>query len=240
VPTLSSLLIAAGGLAYGAAALAEPIVLYYEERAPYQVRAGDDVGGSVAGPAAQAFRAAHVDFVWEGSSIGRQVHMLRENQGARCVVGWYKTSERLAFAKFTKPIYRNGPAVALVRRQFAIGPVAGVEDALSAPGLRLLVRKKYSYGVYVDSALQRIRPDTFVSSLPNSQMAEQLVENRADMMFASEEEAQVLLRHLGPKADRLQVLHFSKPLPGLERHIACSRNVPDEIIERLNSVITFK
>lgn len=240
MPTLCSMLIAAGGLAYGAAALGAPIVLYYEERAPYQVRAGDEVGGSVAGPAAQAFRDARVDFVWEVSSIGRQVHMLRENHGARCVVGWYKTSERTLFAKFTKPIYRNGPAVALVRRQFALGPVASVEDALSAPGLRLLVRKKYSYGAHIDDALKRIQPDTFMSSLPNSQMAEQLIEDRADLMFAPEEEAAVLLRHLGPKAERLQVLHFSKPLPGLERHIACSRNVPDEIIERLNSVIAFK
>ena len=28
--------------------------------------------------------------------------------------------------------------------------------------------------------------------------------------------------------------------PGLERHIVCSRSVPDEIIERLDSVITIK
>ena len=238
---LPALFVAMSGLtaAHGAFA-GSAITLYYEERAPYQVLVGDSVEGNVASPAARAFKAANVPFVWEVSSISRQLHMLRENQGAYCVVGWYKTAERLAFGKYTKPIYRNGPVVALARRQFAFGPVRTVEDALSAPGLRLLVRAKYSYGARIDGALKRIMPDTFASALPNSRLVEKLVAGRADLMFASEEEAAVLLHHLGAQASELQVLHFSDLMPGLERHIVCSRSVPDEIIERLNQAITFK
>ena len=238
---LPALMLATSGLTAAAGAFAgSAITLYYEERAPYQMRVGERVEGNVASPAAQAFKAANVPFVWEASSISRQLHMLRENLGAYCVVGWYKTSERLAFGKFTKPIYRNGPVVALARRQLAFGPLQTVEQALSTPGLRLLVRDKYSYGNRIDGAIKRVMPATFASPLPNSKLTEKLIAGRADLMFTSEEEAAVLLRHLGAQASELQVLRFSDLAPGLERHIACSRSVPDEIIERLNSAITFK
>jgi polar amino acid transport system substrate-binding protein len=241
VNVLVSLLIAITGLLAGASALADPtITLTYEERAPYQTRAGGAVQGLTASPAAMAFKAAAVPFVWEASSMSRQLHILRENQGSQCVVGWFKTSERLAFAKYTKPIYRDGPIVALARRGFGLGPGRTLEHALATPGLRILVRGKYSYGAYIDSTLGRIKPLTIASALTNQQLTELLVGNRADLMFASEEEATVLLRLAGGKASDLHLVRFSDVLPGEERHIVCTRNVPDATIARLNSVIAFK
>lgn len=239
--TLLSLLIAMLGMASGPAALAGfPITLFYEERAPYLVAAGDTVEGLTADPAALAFKTAGVPFVWEAGSFSRQWHMLRENQGAHCVVGWFKNNERLAFAKFTKPIYRDGPIVALARRDFDFGPGRTLNEVLSTPGLRVLVRGMYSYGPYIERALKRYKPEVVASPLRNVHLIERLAASRADLMFASEEEGALLLRHLGSKASDLQVLRFSDILPGSERHIACNRNVPDETIERLNNAITFK
>lgn len=238
---LVSTLVAVSGLLYSIAALADSaMTLYYEERAPYQMRVGDGVEGLTATPAARAFKAAGVPFVWEASSMSRQWILMRENLGPHCLVGWFKTGERQAFAKFTKPIYRDGPRVALVRRAFALGPVRTLAAVLSTPGLRLLVRSKYSYGPDFDGALARIKPVTIVSPLPNAQLTELLAANRADLMFASEEEASLLLRRLGSKAEQLQELRFSDVLPGSERYIVCSRSVPDETIARLNKAITFK
>lgn len=235
------MLVAVSGLLSGSAALAgSPITLYFEERAPYLVRSGDSVKGLTANPAAQAFKAADLAFVWEPSSMSRQLHLLRQNQGPHCVVGWFKTAERLAFAKFTKPIYRDGPVVALARRDFSLGPGRTLEDALSVPGVRVLVRGKYSYGAYIDNALGRIQPELIVSAVPNMQMIDLLNGNRADFMFASEEEAALLLRKAAYKATGLHIVRFSDVLPGMERHIACTRSVPDGIINRLNQAITFK
>jgi polar amino acid transport system substrate-binding protein len=226
---------------YSAAALsAASITVYFEERAPYQMRADTSVTGLVGTTAAQVFKAAEVPVVWEATSMSRQMHMLRENIGASCVIGWYKNSERQAYAKFTKPIFRDGPIVALVRRQSAFGPDTSVHRLLTTPGLRVLLRGKYSYGSLIDGALQRIKPHTLASPLPNSQLVELLLGNRGDLMFASEEEAVLLLSHLADKARHLQVLRFSDVMPGETRHIACTRNVPDHTIERLNSAIAFK
>lgn len=237
----SALLIVLCGLTASAAALAAPVItLLYEERAPYQMRSGADVVGTVAGPAALAFKAAAIAFEWQPGSVSRQLHMLRENSAALCTVGLYKNSERQAYAKYTKPIYRNGPAVALVRRQFDLGAARTLEQSLSVPGLRLLVRREYSYGIAIDKALAHIKPDTIVSPLTNSQLAEKLMADRADMMFASEEEAQSLLQFLGQKSHQLRVWRFSDAPLGLERHIVCSRSVPDDVIDRLNGAITFK
>ncbi len=224
----------------GSSAAAAPITLYYEERAPYLVQSGDQVQGLAAAPAAQAFKAADIAFVWKAASMSRQWHMMRQDSGANCVVGWFKTSERAAFAKFTKPVFRDGPVVALVRRQLKFSPVKGLQETLSTPGMRVLVRSKYSYGARIDDALGRIKVDTIASPLGNAQLVERLVEGRADLMFSSEEEAAVLLRGLGSKAGAVQLLRFSDLLPGQERYIACNRNVPDETIERLNDAIDFK
>jgi polar amino acid transport system substrate-binding protein len=237
----SSLLIAAAGLYYGSSALAAPVIhLYFEERPPYIVRNGGDVEGLTGSAAAQAFKAADVPFAWEVGSMGRQMHMLRENLGPNCVIGWYKTSERMTFAKFTKPIYRDGPIVALARHDFSFDPARTMAEVLATPGVRLLVRTKYSYGPYVDSAIKRIQPQLVASPLPNVQLIDLLIGNRADFMFTAEEESTLLLKRAENKSGDLHVLRFSDGLPGIERHIACTRSVPDDVINRLNQAITFK
>lgn len=241
MPVRFSLLIAAAGLMYGSPVSADPVIrLYYEERPPYIVRNGADVEGLTASAAAQAFKAAKLPFLWEAGSMGRQLHMLRENLGPNCVIGWYKTSDRMMFAKFTKPIYRDRPIVALARHDFSFAPGRAMADVLATPGVRVLVRTRYSYGPYVDSAIKRIRPELVASPLPNVQLVDLLIGNRADFMFTSEEESALLLKRAEKKAGKLHVLHFSDALPGMERHIACTRSVPDEIIDRLNQAITFK
>lgn len=237
----ASLLIALFALMHGSAALADPVIsLFFEERPPYAVRNGGDVEGLTVSAAAQAFKTANVPFVWEVGSMGRQMHLLRENLGPNCVIGWYKTSDRMTFAKFTKPIYRDGPIVALARHDFSFAPGRTMADVLAMPGVRLLVRTKYSYGPYVDSAIKRILPQLVASPLPNVQLIDLLIGNRADFMFTAEEESVLLLRRAGNKAGSLHVLRFSDALPGIERHIACTRSVPDDVINRLNQAITFK
>jgi polar amino acid transport system substrate-binding protein len=217
-----------------------PIPLLYEERPPYQIRNGDVVDGLVGAPSDTAFKAAGVPFKWEASSQNRLLTMLRENQSAVCAVSLFKNPERLEYAKYTKAVYRDHPIVALVRRQFVFAPGNTLNAALTTPGLRLLVRSKYSYGRHIDGMLLKLKPETVVSPLHNLQLIDLLKADRADMLFAAEEEADLLLRQAAAANGDILVVHFSDAEPGEERHIACSRKVPDEIIERLNKGISFK
>jgi polar amino acid transport system substrate-binding protein len=213
------------------------MTVYYEERAPYQMRAGETVEGLTGSPAARAFEAARLKVKWEASSISRQLVILRRNTSASCVIGWFKTRERLQFAKFTKPVYRDGPIVALVRPAFAFNGGHSLHDTLTSPGLRVLLRSGYVYGAYLDALFMQTRPAQVTSPLPNSQMSELLLANRADLMFTTEEEAAQLLRHLGPKAASLQLRRFSDQVPSEPRYIACTGKVPDETIERINAAL---
>jgi polar amino acid transport system substrate-binding protein len=54
-------------------------------------------------------------------------------------------------------------------------------------------------------------------------------------MLASEEEAALLLQAVGP--GKLKLVRFADITRGVERHIVCSRKVPDEVIERLNKAL---
>jgi polar amino acid transport system substrate-binding protein len=214
-----------------------PLPLYFEQRPPYQMRQGDGVGGPTAARAALAFKNAAIPFVWQESTMSRQMHMLRENQVAMCAIGWFKNGERLSYAKFTRPIYRDRSIVALVRAEFAGIGGRSLDEALATPGLRVLVRGKYTYGEAIDKALRRVKPLTISSPHPHLLLAEQLTRQRADLIFAAEEEAEVMLAHTTAMGGSLQIVRFAEPVPGEQRHIACTRRVSDETIARLNSAI---
>jgi len=216
------------------------VTVYYEERSPYQMRSGDTLAGLTGEPAARAFRAAQVTVRWEASSIARQLVMMRRNMTPSCVIGWFKTEERLQFAKYTRPLYGDGRVVALARKQFNFNPGGSLHDTLASPGVRVLLRTGYVYGSYLETAIRTAKAPEVKSPLPNSQMIELLLANRADVMFATEEEAAQLVRHLGPRAAGLQLRHFSDSAPSEPRYIACNAKVSDETIERLNTAIAAR
>jgi polar amino acid transport system substrate-binding protein len=223
--------------ASASAAAEAPIRLLYQERPPYQMLNGHAVEGLTASPAAAAFAKAGIAFVWQPASMSRQMTMLREAQTADCVCGWLKTSERLAFAKYTRPIHRDSPMVGLARADYIFGRGDTLAQALATPGLRMLVRDKYSYGELVDRMFERLKPDLIRSNLSNLKLTDLITAGRADLMLAGREEADVLLRQAASSPAPLRMVQFSDITRGEERHIVCSRKVPDEIIERLNKAL---
>ena len=225
------------GLLLARVALArEVIVLLYEERPPYMLRMGEEVIGLTAAPSTAAFRRAGISYVWENGSMNRQLHLLKENSGQYCVIGWYKTPERIAYAKFTRAIYQDRRLAALVRSSAGVPDGVALEKVLALPGLRVLVKTNYSYGEHVDQLLDKVRPQGLASPQPNGQLAELLKANRADFMFVAEEEGQHFLR-TGGAAGALRLVHFADIAAVGERHIACTRSVPDAIIDKLDRAI---
>ena len=58
-----------------------------------------------------------------------------------CAVGWFKNSEREAFAKFSKPIYQDEPQVVLTAiENHKIKSTDTVESVLANHDLNLLVK----------------------------------------------------------------------------------------------------
>jgi polar amino acid transport system substrate-binding protein len=220
---------------------AEPLTLYYNERPPYLVTGAqpDKVVGLTADPAARAVEGAGFVPLWSPLPSTRQLVTLREGHVPACAVGWFKNPERELSFKFTKPIYRDKPTVAIARSDFDAHS-SKLAEVFQQPGLRVLVKDKYSYGPWIDSLLARSRSLTVSTTEENVQMVRMIAGKRADIMFSSQEEAQYLLTQSSVAASAVKVLRFDDVPHGEKRYIMCSRSVPDETLQRLDRAITFE
>ena len=234
-------LVAALGAPPAPAADTAPVDLYYFERPPYVTRrpGSDEVTGLTATPAAQAFRAAGVAFRWVQLPTVRQLVTLKDQAHAACAVGWFKNAEREQQFKFSKPIYRDRPTVALARADFAVS-AASLADTLRQPGVSVLVKDGFSYGPLIDGLLAQHKPERVVTSAESVAMVSMVANQRASFMFAAEEEAAYLVEQAGALPHPLKIVHFSDLPPGERRHILCSKATPEEVMERLNKAITVE
>lgn len=218
----------------------EPLVVYYNERPPYLMTTPDGgVRGLTADPAAAAFFGAGLRVHWMRAPSNRQLALLKEG-GQRCAVGWFRNAERERFAKFSRPIYRDLPLVAIVRDEFVLRGGATLEQLVAMPGLRVLVKEKYSYGSYVDESLAKARPTRISTTAESVAMMAMIGAYRADLMFLAGEEADYLL-HLAELRDkRLRIMRLLDVPTGERRHIMCSKDVSDDIMRRLDQEIPQK
>jgi uncharacterized protein (TIGR02285 family) len=219
----------------------DTITLNYNERPPYLVPAADGSATGLTGtPAANAFKAAGIAVSWAKVPTIRQLAAVKETQGMNCAIGWFKTPEREQFAKFTKPIYRDKPWMVLANATFAVKDGAKLEDVLSAKGVRVLTKDGFSYGPYIDDLLAKTKPHLTVSNGSTSQMLQLINAGSVDFMFVSEEEAEYLVEQAGLSMKNFRQIRFPDMPKGGERYIMCSKNVPDDVMAKLNKNITFK
>ncbi len=216
---------------------AEPLTLFYNERPPYLVtEAGGAVSGLTATPATRALQAAGLDFVWTRTPSNRQLVLLQAG-GQRCAVGWFRTAERERHAKFSRPIYRDLPQVAVVRNGFALPPGLLLEQLMAMPGLRLLIKEHYSYGSRIDELIRRFHPTLISTTAENGAMMAMISAKRADLMFVAKEEAAYLAGIAATGQRRYYVVGFADLPDGEERHIICSLDVADEAMRRIDAAI---
>ncbi|MBP1202375.1 polar amino acid transport system substrate-binding protein [Duganella sp. 1411] len=218
----------------------EPLVLYYNERPPYLMGAPDGgVHGLTADPATAAFAGAGVPTHWMRVPSNRQLALLQEG-GQRCAVGWFRNAERERYAKFSRPIYQDLPLVAIVRDDFVFRGAATLQRLVSTRNLVVLVKEKYSYGGYVDDALANTRPTRISTTAESVVMMAMIGAHRADLMFLASEEADYLLQLAELRDKRLRVLRLLDVPTGERRHIMCSKDVSDDIMQRLDKEIALK
>lgn len=235
------LLCLTAGLLLGHAASAQDrLTIHFNERPPYLVASTDGSPSGLTGtPTVQALRAAGLAAQWALTPSARQLATIKDNQGKDCAIGWFKKPERELFAKFSKAIYRDKPTVGLAHPNFALNAPT-LAETLRRPGVTVLLKDSFSYGVMVDELLRQNKRAATVTSAENLQMIHMVADGRADFMFAAEEEAQHLIEQAGPSARGLKIIRFSDMPPGEKRYLMCSRLVPDEMLNRFNAAITFE
>jgi len=215
------------------------ITILYNERVPYIKTTPDGVEGLVATPAALAFKKAGIPFSWKKTPTRRQMAMLKNNDSCDCMVGWFKNSEREKFAKYTNHIYQDKPQIALARfDNDNLQNITSVDFILSNPGLTLLCKEGYSYGIFLDAKFTQHKPTIFRATVENINMLRMIYYKRNDYFFIAPEEADALIESSGISKKDFKHVKFSDMPEGEKRYILCNQKVGDEIIEKLNAAIT--
>jgi polar amino acid transport system substrate-binding protein len=221
-------------------AQATSIDLLFHDRPPhYVVGADGEVGGLVGTPVGQAFRQSGIAYRWVAMAANAQLKMVQETTEAICAVGWFKTPAREEFAKFSKPIYRDRPQIALTRRSdVRVLRHRTIKGLLGDNELRMGAKLGYSYGIKIDAEIERLNPTKIITSQDMVGMLRMMAGGRFDYLLSSAEEAPIMISGV-PEADGAIITHELVDMPqGNERYLLCSRNTPDIMIEQFDAVIT--
>lgn len=218
---------------------AEAVVIHYHRRPPFYMNDGGRVHGLVIDPIARAFREAGIPHIWRETPAKRLLEIIAAGEDLSCGAGWFKTPEREVFARYTLPIYRDKPFVAVFRAGEDIlpeGPLL-LDQLLKEWRLTLLVKEGYSYGPFIDGRMQALSPRQIRTTADNRDILRMIGHYRADYTFLSEEEAADLLSSPEVGGDRFTVVRLADVPGGGERHIMCSKKVGEGTIARLDAAI---
>jgi polar amino acid transport system substrate-binding protein len=216
------------------------ITIHYHERPPYYITRGNGVGGIIGDRIAFVFSQANIPLAWRKTSAKRQLEIIKANERREGAAGWFKNAQRETFAKFSLPIYRDRPTVALTRAdENRIRSGGRLADLLANPDVRLLRKEGYSYGALIDGLIATTRPRQIVTSTDNTGMLNFIHTHRADYFFIAPEEADHLLSESALPGTGFRKITFSDMPAGNRRYILFSRRVESTTIERLNRHISM-
>ncbi|MEI9983078.1 MAG: transporter substrate-binding domain-containing protein [Aliidongia sp.] len=216
----------------------ETVVLNYYDRPPYMVPQPDGgATGLTADPAAALFKRAGVPFRWQLTPALRQLSAIKAGAGRDCGIGWFSDAERAGYAVFIGPIHHDKPAVVLAGPGFAVPPGKEIEQLLAEAKLPVLVKDGLTYGRYVTDLIESARLNTVVVPVEQSQMVDMLAAGRAELMFATREEADLLLAAKPAAARKIRIIELAGDKGGEDRYIMCSRKLDPHIIEMLQAAL---
>ena len=154
-----------------------------------------------------------------------------------CAVGFYKTEDRLAVGKFTKPFGYPEKAAVIVHRDKAaeIRKITSVNDLLSSP-LKMAKHPSAHYGKSIDSLLDQYHPSEARVKGRFEGLLKIAFKDQADYMIMEQEDFENF-KASNMRLDPLESVAF-KDLPSLApRTFMCSLATPDTTIDALNASI---
>lgn len=228
-----------GLLAFSSAYGQETINLYYYERPPFLIRQADDsvtglIGDRVAEMAAKAGLSAH----WQLMPAARQLHLLRNEGVNACGVGWYRTAPRESYAQFSQPIYRDRGPVVIANARLDRGHYPKLANLLADESVSVLLKDGLTYGSAVASLLWPAKAHWSLVTIEQPQMVHIVASGRASVMFATREEAEMLLTGSEAGEEGVQLWTFPDlPETGEPRYLMCSKGVSAKTLSKIDAAI---
>ncbi|MBL8670203.1 MAG: transporter substrate-binding domain-containing protein [Alphaproteobacteria bacterium] len=221
------------------AAADEPLTIAYFERPPlYQTEAGAP-SGTLVNLVVRVLRRAAIDARWEALPSNRIVALVQSGGKPICSPGWFKTPERMAFARFTLPIHRGQASVLLVRKGAAAAIAVHPSFAAASSDLRLRlgIVDRFSFGRYIDERILGKQANVTAVTGTQAQLARMVAAGRMDYMIVDPHEIAYLMREAAIEPDGLRTHTFPDLPVGPDRHVMCSAQVDASVLRRMDAAI---
>ena len=217
----------------------QPVALLVFDRPPYYaLENGQPAGGFVLDITLAVFAHAGIPVVVREMPPSRILVHIETRPSGSCAVGWLRTPEREAFARFSLPLYVDKPLGVVTSPEKAreLGPAPRLKDLLAAD-LIWGARQGFSYGPVLDDTLHKV-PAQHRSFFSDTRAMLRLVaEHRLDAMLIGPEELSAQL-HADPALRKaIRFLPIADAPPGFSRHIMCDLAVDLEVMARLDAAI---
>ncbi|QGY41633.1 transporter substrate-binding domain-containing protein [Pseudodesulfovibrio cashew] len=216
-------------------------VLYLEFPPYYFTNPHGQADGILLNLARDIFREAGIGTRYASMPAKRVLENFRKagDSDRFASVGWFKTPERMGFARFSRPIYQNRPLVILfLEKHRALFEKYETFEQLTADGtLTLGLLDGYSYHTALDTMIRRssTRKRVVVGEFP--QLVRMLAAERFFYIIVAPEEVDRLIEASGLPKGRFMSKAMRDIPTGNKRYVMFSKGVPDSLIERVNMAI---
>ncbi|SFM19574.1 MULTISPECIES: substrate-binding periplasmic protein [Rugamonas] len=155
-----------------------------------------------------------------------------------CSIAWYRLPEREAVAQFSQPLMTDPPQGVLIapRALARVRTHATLASLLADPQLTLGVVDGVSYGPELDALIARSANQIMRRTVTTVNMMRMIAAGRADYMLVDREDWKYASAHAAELNAAVRRDYADAP-PGLKRYLVCSRDVPAEVMNKLNQAI---
>jgi len=221
-------------------AAATPVMtVAWRDKPPYHYIEGGVAKGFLLQRAEEVFAAAGIPARFVNEPQKRIWANFHHGATNYCSLSWYRLPEREAVAQYSLPIHTDPPQSVLISPK-AVKEVKAhptLASLMADEQLTLGVVDGVSYGPELDGMIRSSHNQIMRRTVEATSMMKMLAVGRASYMFVDREDWEYFRRH--DPALQVMVRYDFPDMPvGLKRHIVCSRDVPPEIMSRLNAAIT--
>ena len=239
---LAVLILPSGGaVPAGAADTREPfhmVVEYLEFPPYYYTNSSLKPDGFLLQLAAEAFKQAGVQVTYESLPAGQILNNMHSDR-AICSIGWFRTPEREAFARFSRRIYKNRPVevVFLNKNSSLFRKHTTLAGLVRDKSLTLGRAKGYSQGEVVDGIIARGNPPVKIVNGSFADLFRMLADDGLSYFIVASEYIDYQIRQNHLNAALFEHKKMTDIPEGNSRHLMYSRGVPDSVIRRIDKAL---
>lgn len=212
-------------------------VLYYN-RPPYYYSTPIGPKGIIMDKVLDIFKKAGIKAKYTLSTSNRIYLEFLSGRAKICSPGWFKNKEREKFAKFSIPIYQDSPVVLLTKRDnYKLRDYTAIQDIFKHKSFIWGRIRFFSYGYYVDSLAQKLKPKSIEIDGNQEDLITMLKYGRLHYMLINPQEIDQLIRSTGYKKNEFMVVRLNDVSTGNRRYIMFSKDISNKLIDKINKII---